>query len=180
LAVNFVNLADLDEADLKVVERLGQAALVATKVRHEPVQHLDWNRPKEVVSQVSERVPGFNMSHHTDAWRRHGVRPDSEASDPAPTDARYCIYDRAHGDYVYSNAWVRKLIAELVPAPETASAAVPRPSIASAGTPAGTAAADAGGALHRAGDASHSASRAGRSSMTVTPKGTAPDRSDSA
>jgi len=53
------------------------------------------------------------MHHHVLAWRHHEVRPTSNAADPARTDSRYCFYDRAHNDYLYSSAWVAKLEAEL-------------------------------------------------------------------
>jgi hypothetical protein len=29
------------------------------------------------------------------------------------TDARYCVYDAAHGDYVYTDAWIEKLTGDL-------------------------------------------------------------------
>jgi len=29
------------------------------------------------------------------------------------TDARYCVWDDAHGDYVFTDAWIRHLIDEL-------------------------------------------------------------------
>jgi hypothetical protein len=78
--------------------------------------------------RVAEPVPGFNMNAHTEAWRRHGVRPDVHAADPATTDACFYLYDAAHGDYVYSEAWARKLIAELAPPGySTGSAAMPGP-----------------------------------------------------
>lgn len=30
-----------------------------------------------------------------------------------PRDARYCVWDEAHGDCVYTDAWIRKLTTEL-------------------------------------------------------------------
>jgi len=35
------------------------------------------------------------------------------AAKPEATDARYCIFDKAHKDYLYTAAWVAKLTAEL-------------------------------------------------------------------
>lgn len=128
LAVNFVRLDELDADMRRALERLGNTGLVATKVKREPVQHLNWHRPGAVVGLVAKSVPGFSMNDHTEAWRRHGVRPDGHAADPAATDARYCLYDAAHGDFVYSDAWARKLIAELGPPRySTGSSAIPGP-----------------------------------------------------
>jgi hypothetical protein len=116
LAISFVPLESLNAEARRALEEIGSAGLIATKVRHEPVQYLNWYRPKDVVRKLADIVPGFTMNSHTEAWRRHGVRPNSDAVDPAATDPRYCIYDRAHGDYLYSDAWAEKLIAELKPA----------------------------------------------------------------
>jgi hypothetical protein len=52
------------------------------------------------------------MADHVDAWKRHGVRPPGNAKDPAATDPRYCVWDEPHGDYLYTDAWTRKLIRE--------------------------------------------------------------------
>jgi hypothetical protein len=66
--------------------------------------------------------------------------------------ARYCVWDEAHGDYVYTDAWIRKLATELadrgkflevighdpVPLPDTQTELAPRedPREASADEPA--------------------------------------------
>lgn len=131
LAISFVPIQSLDAEAQQALERLGNAGFVATKVRHEPVQYLNWHRPTAVMRKVAEVVPGFTVSSHTDAWRRHGVRPNAGAADPAATDPRYCVWDSAHGDYLYSEAWVEKLIAELSPTVRATELrpAVPRESV---------------------------------------------------
>ena len=50
------------------------------------------------------------------AWRFYEVRPDGGAEQPELTDARYCVFDEAHWDYLYTDAWVAKLIRELADA----------------------------------------------------------------
>jgi hypothetical protein len=52
------------------------------------------------------------MHQHTCAWRYFGVRPPSEADDPTKTQQEYCVYDGAHGDYLYTDAWARLLVRE--------------------------------------------------------------------
>ncbi len=64
------------------------------------------------------KLPWFNRGHHIRAWKFHRVRPAKGAADPTATDARYCVYDRAHNDYLYTEAWVAKLIRELGEHPE--------------------------------------------------------------
>jgi hypothetical protein len=78
-----------------------------------PVEHRGEYRPAEVVKMVHEKFPDFNMTAHTEAWKRHKVRPASGSSKPEQTDARFCVWDRAHNDYLYTEAGVKKLIREL-------------------------------------------------------------------
>jgi hypothetical protein len=113
LAVKFVQLKDLDPVARASLESLGKTGLVAKQVKHEPVQNLGRYKPHAVVERVAAEVGSFNMADHTAAWKRHGVRPSRGASDPAATDARYAVWDEPHGDYLYTQAWVAKLIKEV-------------------------------------------------------------------
>jgi hypothetical protein len=38
------------------------------------------------------------------------VRPPSGAVSPEQTDIKYCIYDKRHNDYGYTEEWVNLLI----------------------------------------------------------------------
>ena len=110
LAVNFVQLKDLDQTAHGILERLGKTGLVAKQIKREPVQNMGRYKPKTVVEKVAADVPGFTMTDHTDAWKRHAVRPPSGAEDPAVTDPRYAVWDEPHRDYLYTDAWIRRLI----------------------------------------------------------------------
>jgi hypothetical protein len=110
MAVNFVQLKDLEPAIHEALERLGKTGLVAKQTKREPVQNMGKYKPHVVVEKVAAEVPGFNMADHIAAWKRHGVRPESGANDPAATVAKYAVWDEPHGDYLYTDAWVRKLI----------------------------------------------------------------------
>jgi len=121
LAVNFVQVKDLDPSGHAALEKLGKTGLVAKQVKREPVQNMGKYKPQAVVDRVAAQVPGFNMSDHTSAWKRHAVRPPSDGDDPAATDPRYSIWDEPHRDYLYTEAWVRKLIREESAAYRTAA-----------------------------------------------------------
>jgi hypothetical protein len=54
------------------------------------------------------------------------VRPAPGDFHPERTDARYCDYSRAFKQYVYTEAWVQKLISELAD-PSTFAAVTGRP-----------------------------------------------------
>lgn len=64
---------------------------------------------------MSERL-GLKFSlygDHVAAWRHYKVRPDKGAARPELTDERYCVYDEPHSDYLYTDAWIKKLAKDL-------------------------------------------------------------------
>lgn len=97
-----------------------QRDVVQTIVRNKsvPVQNLGLHRATAAANLVSDGlgVRFTTTGDHVAAWRFYRVRPDGGASQPELTDARYCIFDEAHWDYLYTDAWVAKLIRELADA----------------------------------------------------------------
>ena len=109
-AVEFVRVDESSPEELGRLEKLN----VLIREKRIPIANLDLYRPGEVVDQVSKALGGrFNMTSHTDAWHRHAARPAYGASKPEETKSEYCVYDSAHGDYLYTNAWVQMLIREV-------------------------------------------------------------------
>lgn len=109
-AVTFVRV---DEASDEELERLGRLN-VLIRDKHIPIANLDLHRPGDVVERVAANLPHqFSQYHHQCAWRYFKVRPASKTSKREKTDARYCAYDAAHGDYLYTDAWIEKLSGDL-------------------------------------------------------------------
>ena len=110
-AIEFINV---DEASREELDRLSKLN-VLIKEKQVPIVNLHLLRPKQVVGEVCAKRPQhrFTMQKHTDSWRRLGVRPASGSKNPEKTDSRYCVYDPAHGDYLYTRAWVKRLVGEL-------------------------------------------------------------------
>ena len=50
------------------------------------------------------------MHHHSMAWKHFKIRPAGTSNGPERTNATYCVYDSAHKDYLYTTAWIDKLI----------------------------------------------------------------------
>ena len=50
---------------------------------------------------------------HIRCWRKYKVRPPGGSPNPQETDWKYCIYDKMHKDYGYTQAWVDFLIEKL-------------------------------------------------------------------
>ncbi|MFJ8107809.1 DUF3644 domain-containing protein [Streptomyces sp. NPDC096132] len=115
LAINFVKLDELSEEERTVMVEAGRLGTVIEKVKHVEVVDRGKLLPKRVARLVEEQVPfEFSASHeHAIMWRRLGVRPATGALDPLATDAKYCVYSEAFGAYVYTHAWVKKVVREI-------------------------------------------------------------------
>ena len=91
--------------------------VVQTIVRNKPiaVQNKGRHKPGTVAKLISEKlgVKFSNLGHHVAAWRYYEVRPDKHAARPELTDDRYCVWDEPHKDYLYTDAWVKKLVKDL-------------------------------------------------------------------
>lgn len=108
--IEFVDCSKMDDEKRKELEK----AIVLSKEKIVPVSNADNLRPGAVVALVASKLQFvFNMHHHTKAWKYFRVRPKGGSKDPQRTVAKYCIYDRAHGDYLYTEAWVKKLVRDL-------------------------------------------------------------------
>lgn len=110
LAVKFVRLDELTENQRATMEDLGKTGTVLVRTRTQPVQNLGRFKPGAVVRRVRKEIPGFTMGAHTQMWKSLGVRPGKKTDHPENTDQRYCVWDEPHGDYLYTEAWVEKVI----------------------------------------------------------------------
>jgi len=110
-SMRFVRYDDLTEEERAKLEQ------VQTIVREKqvPVSNAGNHKPGDVCRAVSE-VLGVRFtpsSDHVRAWKHYEIRPETGAAHPERTDARYCVYDEPHHDYVYTDAWTTKLTTEL-------------------------------------------------------------------
>jgi hypothetical protein len=110
-SMRFVRFDDLTEEERAKLDQ------VQTIVREKqvPVSNAGNHKPSDVCRAVSE-VLGVRFtpsSDHVRAWKHYGVRPETGDAHPERTDARYCVYDEPHRDYVYTDAWITKLTTEL-------------------------------------------------------------------
>jgi len=118
LAIQFMNYDKLTEQQKAEVDRL----VVAVKYKHLPIANADTMRASEVCKRVQEafdnpkvmrgskQIDKYNSGWHTMCWRHFRIRPASRSGDPEQTEIQYCIYDRRHNDYGYTDAWVNLLI----------------------------------------------------------------------
>ena len=111
LAVEFVHFDPKDQASMDEYAN----AVVLLKERHVAVRNPASLLPTAVAERVSRAIPWkFSAySHHVACWRYFGVRPAADAVDPAKCETQYCQWDPTFGTYVYTEAWVERLIDEL-------------------------------------------------------------------
>ncbi|MEC7642866.1 DUF3644 domain-containing protein [Idiomarina sp.] len=102
LAVTFVKAEDLTADELAAYEQ----GIALIKGLESPYKY----RPGQVVEQVKKVHPNFNMTRHTDAWKKHKARP---ARPKKEHKNEYCGYVSGFDGYLYSQKWVDLLIAEI-------------------------------------------------------------------
>lgn len=113
VSMQFVRFADLSDDERATVEKIAGRGIVVQKNRRVPVSNADNLKPREVVNKVGAATPFvFNMNHFIEAWKIGKFRPPSNAPDPAETRSDFCVYDKPHGDYTYTPAYLEYLIRE--------------------------------------------------------------------
>lgn len=109
--IRFVHEDDLTEEQRKALE----GVVTVTRERKRPVQNLGKYKAGQVAEKVEAKlgVKFSASSHHARAWKHFKVRPRGGSSHPERTDEKYCVWDDPHGDYLYTDAWVKKLYRDL-------------------------------------------------------------------
>ena len=91
-----------------------QRAVVLLKERRVAVRSPASLLPTRVSERVASQIPWrFTVSHHTRCWEFFNVRPSGRSENPHETQTKYCQWDEAFRRYVYTEAWVAKLVEEL-------------------------------------------------------------------
>jgi len=114
LSIEFVKAESLSEGDYAQI-----TAIIKEKKVIKEAANVKKYKPSQVIKIIrrhfkfNESVK-FNASyHHVVLCKYYKVRPFSTSTDPFETNSKYCLYDEAHNDYVYTKEWIRFLIDEL-------------------------------------------------------------------
>lgn len=110
-------------------EEKGNLKKVVTLIKHKKhetiISNKDLLRPGRVVKKVQQGLGNpkvrkngklrdkFVMDTHTRCWKKYGIRPYRYSNNPENTNKDYCVYDTAHQDYLYRQAWVDFLIRKM-------------------------------------------------------------------
>jgi hypothetical protein len=121
LSVQFVHYDKLSEEQKEEISRF----VAFIKYKQVPVSNADKMRPGEVIKKMQQglgdpkvnrnnkQVDKFNSHTHRLCWKKYKVRPDGNSDIPEETNTKYCVYDKPHKDYVYTQDWVDFLIENL-------------------------------------------------------------------
>ena len=109
-SIEFIKKSDLSEEDYEKIKN----DITLIKNKNIPVSNYDKLKAGEVVEKIKESLDiEFSLYKHTLCWKYYNVRPSKDNKNPEITDTRYCVYDNAHKDYLYTKAWIEKLRVEL-------------------------------------------------------------------
>lgn len=113
MAIKFTRFEDLTPGQIQTLEEIGRTGAVIQRDRIRNVRGHGEYSPAQIAKIVNDAIPfTFNRAHVTSAWKRNRIRPPKGDAHPELTDEKYCTWDARHGDYGYTEAWVKKLIRE--------------------------------------------------------------------
>lgn len=114
-AIEFVKLDELTDDQRKVMIEAGRSGTVITKVKKVPVSSAGCMLPTRVVSEIQKRVPfDFNVGLHTRLWEHFKLRPATWVPpDGGETVPEFCIPDEPTRQYVYTPAWIDRIVKEI-------------------------------------------------------------------
>lgn len=112
-AISFVRESDLTDEQRSAFETLGRTGQVVVREQIRPVSGAGLMRPRFAAQKVQERITfKFHVGHFVRAWKKLGCRPLNGDAQPERTIERYCVYDEPHGDYLYTEAMIEKIVRE--------------------------------------------------------------------
>lgn len=114
-AIDFVKLDELTDDERKVMIEAGRSGTVITKIKKLPVSSAGCMLPMRVVSEVQKLVAfDFNVALHTRLWKHFELHPARWVTpDGGETVAEFCIPDEPTRQYVYTPAWIDKIVVEI-------------------------------------------------------------------
>ena len=119
VSLTFLREEELSDDQRETLAGIDPQGMVIVRERHRPVSNVDKMKPGEAARKIDQSTPWrFSLYYHFIlAWKRLEVRPDGGAKFPERTDERYCVYDAAHHDYLYTDAFV-DLVIDRIGTPE--------------------------------------------------------------
>lgn len=110
-AIEFVKYDPNNPEEMEKYEKI----VAFIKEKQVPVLNPGGYKAGEVSEEVRSKLGIiFNPSyHHVLCWKHYQIRPERGNPQPYLTNLKYCQYDAAHKDYIYTKEWIDFLVSEL-------------------------------------------------------------------
>lgn len=113
-SLSFIREDELSDADKKALASLGKSGKVIIREQSRSVASAGLIKPMKAAGQIEARIPYEFKTHHVvRAWQSLKCRPPHGDAHPERTIEKYCVYDEPHKDYLYTEAFVSKVIREV-------------------------------------------------------------------
>ncbi|MBB6062800.1 hypothetical protein HNP65_001252 [Thermosipho japonicus] len=113
VAIEFIKYDPSKPKEMKLYKKF----LIAIKEKRSNGEFRPSKVAKKVYEALKNKMPKdwkFTASyHHSKCWKYYKIRPKNGAKDPFRTNEKYCYYDEAFGQYVYTQEWIDFLIDKL-------------------------------------------------------------------
>jgi hypothetical protein len=114
MAVQFTRFDDMTPEQRSAVEEMGKTGQVIVREQKRAVANFGRLKPSQACQRVAERIPfRFTQNDFTLAYKALDVRPPTGSKHPERTKEQFCVYDAAHNDYTYTEAYVAHLADKL-------------------------------------------------------------------
>ncbi len=110
-AIEFVKYDPNNPMEMEKYEKI----VAFIKEKQVPVLYPGGYKAGDVSEEVHSKLGIiFNPSYqHVQCWKHYKIRPERGNPQPHKTNLKYCQYDAAHEDYIYTREWIDFLISEL-------------------------------------------------------------------
>lgn len=114
LAVTFVRADELSEDERRAIYDANKRGTVIVREHYRDVVNVDKLKPGQAASQIEAQIPfRFSLySHFQRARAAHKVRPERGDPHPERTRTEFCVYDTPNDSYLYTSAFVAKVVSE--------------------------------------------------------------------
>lgn len=123
LSIQFANYDKLSDEQKANITKL----VAMVKFKEPTVANAYTIRPGEVCNRIQKvlgdhkvlssngkkHIDKYNLTWHIQCCKYYKIRPFKHDGLPEKTNTKYCIYDKRHNDYSYTEAWVKFLIEEM-------------------------------------------------------------------
>ncbi|MFR9800624.1 DUF3644 domain-containing protein [Streptomyces sp. MS06] len=114
LAVTFLRADSLTDEERQDLTNRSRTGTVIVTEKQRDIYLKDALTPSRARAEIAARLPYvFQQYHFTQMWQKHGVRPPTTDPSKERTDGRYCLYNAAHDNYVFTQAYVERCVKEI-------------------------------------------------------------------